>query len=160
MKKMILIAGLIVLALGAMGVSVAFAQGGVPPFGHMGQGRHGWMHEYVQQVFAAKLGLTEEQVQEQLAAGQTMYQIALDHGIRQEDLAAFMTEVHREAFAQAVAEGVATQEQADWMLQRMQTMHQGGVGPGSCPMHNGQGGVIGPGMMGNGFGMMRGNRNP
>jgi hypothetical protein len=115
------------------------------------------MHEYVEKALAAKLGLTEDQVEDQLAAGNSMYQVALDNGINQEDLANFMNEVHREAFASAVQDGVMTQEQADWMLQRMQ--NRGGYGTGNCPMHNGQGAPlgrgtgVGPGMMQNRGGM-------
>jgi hypothetical protein len=151
MKKTLLIVALIVLALSVLGVGVAFAQGGQPP---VGQGGYGWMHDYVEQALAAKLDLTEQQVEEQLAAGKPMYQIALDNGIKQEDLANFMNEVHKDAFTKAVKDGVVTQEQADWMLQRMQYMFQNGYGPGNCPMHNGQGAPFGrgrgfgPGMMG------------
>lgn len=149
MKKTLLIVALIVLALSVLGVGVAFAQGGQPP---VGQGGYGWMHDYVEQALAAKLDLTEKQVEEQLAAGKPMYQIALDNGIKQEDLANFMNEVHKDAFAKAVKDGVITQERADWMLQRMQNMYQNGYGPGNCPMHNGQnapaGRGFGPGMMG------------
>jgi len=147
MKKSLLIVGLVVLALGALGVGVAFAQGPRPPVGG-----YGWMHDYVEQALAAKLALTEEQVEKALAAGTPMYQIALDNGIAQEDLANFMNEVHQDAFAKAVAEGVITRERADWMLQRMQNMYQNGYGFGNCPMHNGQqsrGNGYGPGMMGN-----------
>ena len=156
MKKTLLIVGLIVVALGVFGVGVAFAQGGQPPI--TGQGGYGWMHEYVEQALAAKLGLSEQQVEDQLAAGNSMYQIALDNGIKQEDLANFMNEIHKEAFAKAVKDGVVTQERADWMLQRMQNMNQNGYGAGNCPMHNGQGvpsgrgGGRGAGMMGGGYG--------
>jgi hypothetical protein len=148
MKKTLLIVALVVMALSVLGVGIVFAQGGQPP---VGQGGYGWMHDYVEQALAAKLDLTEKQVEEQLAAGKTMYQIALDNGIKQEDLASFMTEVHKEAFAQAVKAGVITQERADWMLQRMQTMQQNGYGLGNCPMHNGQ-----TGSAGRGSGMMNG----
>jgi len=95
-----------------------------------------------------------------------MYQIALDSGIKQEDLANFMNEVHKDALAKAVKDGVMTQEQADWMLQRMQNTYQNGYGAGNCPMHNGQqgGGGFGSGMRrggGYGAGMMRqGTQNP
>lgn len=167
MKKTLLIVGLVVLALGILGVGVAFAQGGQPP---VGQGGYGWMHDYVEQALAAKLSLTEKQVEDQLTAGKPMYQIALDSGIKQEDLANFMNEVHKEAFAEAVKDGVITQERADWMLQRMQNMYQNGTGFGNCPMHNGQGGQFGqgrgrgPGMMGGGYGPGRmwgqGTQNP
>jgi hypothetical protein len=117
------------------------------------------MHDYVEQALATKLGLTEKQVEDELAAGKSMYQIALDNGIKQEDLATFMNEVHKEAFDKAVKDGVITQERADWMLQRMQNMYQNGTGPGNCPMHNGQGAPLGRGM---GPGMMwgQGTQNP
>lgn len=160
MKKTILISALVLLAVGVLGVGAVFAQGSQPP----AQGGYGWMHEYVEQALAAKLGLTEQQIEDQLASGKTMYQIVLENGIAQEELAGFMNEVHQDAFARAVADGVATQEQADWMLQRMQT--RAGYGTGNCPMHNGQGvpsgrgAGAGPGMMqnrgGNGPGMMWG----
>ena len=161
MKKTLLIVALTVLALSVLGVGIVFAQGGQPPM--MGQGGYGygWMHDYVEQALATKLGLTEKQVEDQLAAGKPMYQIALDNGIKQENLATFMNEVHKEAFAKAVKAGAITQERADWMLQRMQNMYQNGYGPGNCPMQNGQaapfgrGRGAGPGMMnGRGAGMM------
>jgi len=154
MKKTFWIVGLLVLALGVLGVGVAFAQGGQPPLGQAGYG-YGPMHDYVEQALAAKLGLTEKQVEDQLAAGKPMYQIALDNGIKQENLATFMNEVHKDAFAKAVKDGAITQQQADWMLQRMQNMYQNGYGPGNCPMHNGQGAPFGRGR-GTGPGMMNG----
>lgn len=158
MKKTLLVVVAIVLALGALGAlgaGAVLAQGGQPPImGGMRQGGYGWMHDYVEQALASKLGLTEKQVEEQLAAGTPMYQIALDNGIKQEDLAAFMNGVHQEALSEAVAAGVITQERADWMLQRMQNMYQNGAGIGNCPMHNAQGTPFqrGRGMMGRGWG--------
>ena len=169
MKKTLLIVAILVLALGALGVGVALAQGGQPPVNNYGRGMmggyggYGWMHDYVEQALADKLGMTEEQVEDALANGSTMYQIALDNGVAEADLPTFMTEVHTAAFEKAVADGIMTQEQADWMLQRMQYMAQNGYGygSGSCPMHNGVrpqdgsgyrgGGGFGPGgMMGGG----------
>jgi len=156
MKKTILIVGLVVAALVVMGVGVAFAQGPAPYTGNgpMMQNGGGWMHDYVDQALASKLGLTEEQVEDQLTAGKSMYQIALDNGIKQEAITEFMNQVHQDAFAQAVKDGVVTQDQADWMLQRMQS--RGGYGTGNCPMQNGQGAQFNrrAGMMnGNGRGM-------
>ena len=167
MKKTILIVAVVVLALGALGVGVAFAQGPVTGgYGQMmGGNGYGWMHDYVEQALAAKLDLTEAQVEEALTAGKSMYQIALDNGIKQEDLATFMNGVHKDAFDKAVKDGVMTQEQADFMLQRMQTMYQNGygTGTGTCPMG---GGSFGPrsgrgGMgMGRGFGWQNQQSNP
>lgn len=147
MKKTILIVSVIALALlvvGAVGVGVAYAQSGQPPVysrGMMQGGGYGPMHDYVERALAEKLGLTEEQVEEQFAAGKTMYQIALDNGIAEADIPAFLTEVHTTAFDAAVADGVMTREQADWMLQRMQGRGYGN-GTGTCPMGNG---TYGPG---------------
>ena len=152
MHKTILIVALVVLALGALGIGVVFAQDEVQPYypgGMMGGYGGGWMHDYVEKALAEKLGITEAQVEEQLAAGTTMYQIALDNGIAQADLAAFMNDVHTTAFAAAVKAGAMTQAQADFMLQRMS---QNGYGTGTCPMGGagyGRGGGYG-GMMGGG----------
>jgi hypothetical protein len=146
-KKTILVTTLVVLALAMLGIGSVFAQGAQPPV------QRGWMHDYLEQALAAKLGLTEAQVEDQFAAGKTMYQIAIDNGIQEADLTTFIFEVHQEAFSNAVEDGVITQQQADWMLQRMQ--NRGGNGSGNCPMHNGQssfgsGRGYGPGMMQNG----------
>jgi len=156
MKKTLLIVALAVLALGALGVGVVAAQGQNPPvpgfgYGMMGNG-YGWMHDYVEQALAAKLGLTEEQVEDALASGKTMYQIALDNGIAEADLPAFLTGVHQAAFDKAVADGVLSQEQADWMLQHMQGAYGNGYGFGNCPMGGARpqdGTGYGPGMMRN-----------
>lgn len=161
MKKTILLTVFVLIALVALGVGVVFAQGSQPPI----PGNYGWMHEYVEQALAARLGLTQSQVEEQFNAGKTMIQIALDNGIKQEDLANFMNDVHKDAFAKAVKDGVLSQEQADWMLQRMQNRGQNGYGPGSCPMRGGRGAGFGRGMMSNrGGGMMggwgQGTQNP
>jgi hypothetical protein len=161
MKKTILVVALVVLALGALGVGVAFAQGPVtggygPRGGMMGGNGYGPVHDYVEQALAAKLGITEKQVEDALAAGKSMYQIALDNGIKQEDVVTFMNGVHKDAFDKAVKDGVMTQQQADWMAQRMQTMYQNGYanGTGTCPMG---GGSFGPGNGRGGMGgMMRG----
>jgi len=150
MKKTVLIVGLLVVALAVFGIGAAFAQGPTPPYtgGMMGGG---WMHDYIEQALAAKLGLTEEQVEDQLTAGKSMYQIALDNGIKQEAITEFMNQVHQDALAKVVKDGVVTQAQADWMLQRMQS--RGGYATGNCPMQNGQGVQFnrGAGMM-NGYG--------
>jgi hypothetical protein len=154
MKKTLLIVGLVVLALGVFGVGAVLAQGTQPPVvrGGMMGGGYGPMHDYVEEALADKLGITEKDIEDALASGKTMYQIALDNGIKEADVTALLAEVHTTAFDKAVADGVITREQADFMLQRMTT---NGFNSGNCPMQNGQGGQYGRGngnrgMMNNG----------
>jgi len=165
MKKTILIVALVVLALGVFGVGAAFAQGAQPPVGRgsMMGGGYGAMRDYVEEALADKLGITEKTVEDALASGKSMYQIALDNGIKESDVAALLTEVHTAAFDKAVADGVITRAQADLMLGRMTA---NGFNSANCPMQNGQGGQYsrGAGMMnnggqyGSGSGMMGGGR--
>jgi len=152
MKKSILIVGLVVLALGVFGVGAALAQDATPPVGRgsMMGGGNGAMHDYVEEALADKLGITEKDVEDALASGKTMYQIALDNGIKEADVVSLLTEVHTTAFDKAVADGVVTRAQADFMLQRMTT---NGFNSGNCPMQNGQGG----GQYGRGNGGMMNN---
>jgi hypothetical protein len=151
MKKTILIVGLVVLALGVLGVGSVFAQGTTPPVGRGPMMGGGAMHDYVEEALAAKLGITEKAVEDALASGKTMYQIALDNGVKEANVAALLTEVHTTAFDKAVADGVVTRAQADFMLQRMTA---NGFNSVNCPMQNGQGGGYGrgQGMMGQGGG--------
>lgn len=175
MKKGLLILALVVVGLGLVGVGAAFAQAipenpinavgmmggrwgsqdGYGPGTMMGgRGGYGPAHDYVEQALAEKLDLTEAQVEEQLAAGSTMAQIALDNGIAEADLAAFFSEVHTAAFDKAVADGVMTREQADWMLQNMQAGWENGMPclDGGARPQDGTGYRGGQGMMGGGRG--------
>jgi hypothetical protein len=145
MKKTILIVSIVVAVLVVAGLSFGAAyaarswQGRGPGGGMMGgNGGYGLIHDYVEKALADKLGLTEEQIEDQLAAGKSMYQIAIDKGVKAEDVPALMLEVHQTALKAAVADGVITQAQADQMLSRMQ--NGGGYGTGNCGGMNGRGG--------------------
>ena len=161
MKKTLLVVAILVLAFGALSVGVAYAQGGNPPtnsYGGMmgGRGGYGPVHTYVVETLAAKLNLSIDTVNTRLAAGETLYEIALSQGIASADLPAFLSEIHKTAFAAAVKDGVMTQAQADSMLQRMT---QNGYGTGTCPM-GGAGYGYGRGLMGGrGLGQNQ-NQNP
>ncbi|MGC8857216.1 MAG: hypothetical protein ACP5QU_10530 [Anaerolineae bacterium] len=150
MKKILLIVAITVVALGALSVGVAFAQGQNPPYPLLmaGRGGYGPIHDYVEKELATRLNLSETQVEEELAAGKTLAQIALDHGVPQADLTTFLSDVHKAALSAAVKDGVISQTQADFMLQRMA---QYGYNFGNCPM-TGQGYAYGrgSGMMGGG----------
>jgi hypothetical protein len=159
MKKTILIVALVVLALGVFGVGAAFAQDGTPPYRGYGpmmqNGTMGPLHTFMTVEFAKQLNLNVDDVNTRLAAGETMYDIALSVGITAEEWPAVMTEVRANALDAAVKANVITQAQADWMKTR--GFSQGGMGYGNCTGTGPQGqGARGQGMMGNGQGMMGG----
>lgn len=110
MKKTLLLVASFVLALAFLGSGVVYAQGTAPI-------QYGPLHDFMKRALASKLNLTEAQVEQELASGKTMAQIALDHGIAPADLPTFLKDVHQLALSEAVKAGVITQAQADWMLQ-------------------------------------------
>jgi len=143
----------VVLSLGAF--SFASAQTPTPPTtpygggmmggrgmmgGARGQGMLGGaMHPYMVKFAAEALGVTEDGLNAELTAGKTLWQIAEAQGLSVEETQTLMQDAHAKALAQMVADGLLTQEQADWMQSRMGgRWGQGGMGAG-CPM-GGQGG--------------------
>jgi hypothetical protein len=161
MKKILWISALALIAVAVLGVAgFAYAQTQTPPdaplfgFGMMrrnggfgpgmmrgwGQAGYGPMHTYMVETFAEALGLTPEELQARLDDGETMYTIAQAQGLSDEEFSTLMVEARTKALEDAVADGVLTQEQADWMVQHMAQMQASGFGPGNCPMHNGANG--------------------
>jgi len=167
MKKTLFIALVLAAVAGLAVAGVAYAQGPQPTtpgagYGAMmSQGQQGPLHEYMLAAMAEALGIPAADLETRLANGETFYQIALAEGIAADDIPALMQTARSQAVAAALADGVITQAQADWMSQRMQTRLQNGYGYGNCPMpgsqYTSQGGTGFRG--GYSFGMMgRGSR--
>ena len=169
MKKTILIVALViaVIAIGAFGIGAVYAQGTTTPFvGHglmVQNGASGFLHTFMVTEFAKKLDLNVNDINTRIAAGETMYDIALSAGVTADEFPAIMTEVRTASLDAAVKANVITQAQADFMKTRGSRMNGAGFN-GDCPMldgdgTNGTGFRGGPGMMGNGqgSGMMGGN---
>lgn len=143
MKKTIFVMMALFLALGTLGIGAAFAQAETPetPVAPYGQGRMGMgtygdgdLHAYKLAAFAEKIGMSAEEVTALVEAGTRPHEIALENGVAEADLPAFMLEVHQAALEAAVADGILTQEQADFMIERMQSrgMRGDGLRDGSC----------------------------
>jgi len=143
---------LALLAAGAFGVNQALAQDAAPttpeqpgPFGP-GMGPRGGMrgfgprdggiladyHDVMLQPVADALGLSVDELNAELAAGKRLWEIAEDKGVDAQTLADAKQAGREAAIAQAVRDGVITQEQADQMLSR-----QFGGPRGGCPGWNG-----------------------
>jgi hypothetical protein len=130
MKKTILIAALVLAALAVTGAGVAFAQGEA-------HGGKGLLHPFIVEAFTQKLDLTVEDVNARLAAGETLYDIALSEGVAEADIPALLEEVHNAALDAAVEAGVITQEQADWM--KAHNFGRRAAGSDSCGGGGGRG---------------------
>lgn len=159
MKKF-LVAGviLLVVVLLAGAAGLAYAQSQLPPaqtpgygwgmmggfrgrgngsgFGMMANGAYGGMHEYMINALASALNMKPEDLQSQISAGKTPYQVAQEKGLSDAQIREVMEKTHDEALKQAVAAGAITQQQADWMDQHMEQMWTNSFGPGGsgCPM--------------------------
>ncbi len=83
-------------------------------------GQYGPMHEYMVGAMAEALGMTDEELDAELAAGKTMWQVAEEKGLSTEEFQQLMIDARTSALEKMVADGVLTQEQADWMQSRMQ----------------------------------------
>jgi hypothetical protein len=118
--------------------------------GMMGQSGSGLLHDYMLAGFAEAFGLDVADLQARIDAGDTMYDVALELGYTQETFTELMVTVRTDAINQALADGVITQEQADWMLSRLAQRQAGGFGTGTCTgscQMSGRGGM-GGGMRG------------
>jgi len=159
MKKILIIGVLAAVLLAGLGFAgVAYAQTQTPPVpqdgtypgmmggrggrgmmgggGMMGaqgaaqDGTYGPLHDLMQAAMAQAFGVTVEEIQAAHDGGKTLWDLAQEKGLTQEQFVEKMQQARSQALAQAVADGLLTQEQADWMLTRMSRM--GGAGTGSC----------------------------
>lgn len=99
--------------------------------GMMGGAGQGLMHEYMQAELAAKLGLSEADLEKTYSEGQTFWQIAQDKGFTTEQAQQIMVDARSAALDKMVADGKITQEQADWMKNHMSGA-TGMMGGGGC----------------------------
>jgi len=161
MKKLIVASVVVLIAVAAVGIGVAAAQSPQPPTPGGGQGfgggfgpmhfadgaTEGPMHEYMVNAMAEALGISPADFETRHDAGETAYQIAADLGIPADSIPGVLGEARGKALNAAAADGVISQEQADWMNSRA-----AGMGFGNC-LGNG-------GPMGFGRGMRAGQATP
>jgi hypothetical protein len=141
--------------LGLFVVGTVFAQGPTPtpaaPQAPWGRAWGGVCRGagVISDAVAKLLGMTQDQIYAERAAGKTLSDIAKEKGITDQQLIDAMLASRQEAIEQAVKDGRITQEQADWMIARMKAMAPFQV---TNP--------FAPGAGCGGFGGMRGGRGP
>ena len=135
MKKMIFAGLLVISLLAVFSITAAYAQGNQPPVNPRGpvtNGQDGPLHDYMMQAFAGVLGIDVVQLETRLANGETMYEIAISQGYDASEVPAIMADARSKALELAVAAGVISQDQADWMNSRGNGRGNGQMGTGTC----------------------------
>ena len=127
-KRLIAVLGTaaVVGLLGLFVVGTVFAQGPTPatpqtPWG----GAWGGVCRgagVVSDAITKLLGMTQDQIYAERAEGKTLFDIAKEKGVTDQQLIDAMLASRQEAIDQAVKDGQITQEQADWMIAKMKAM--------------------------------------
>ena len=134
MKKIIVTSLLVVSVLAVFSVTSVFALGNQPPVSPRGPlpgGQEGPLHDYMIQALAEVLGLDAAQLETRIENGETPYDIAIAQGFDASEVPALLAEARTKALDLAVAAGVLTQDQADWM--KSHGFGRGGhMGSGTC----------------------------
>lgn len=132
MKKALVLSLVLVVGVLTFGsVNKVYASTGTPSaaaqtqnygFGNQGGMTQGLLHDEMVAVAAEKLGISVDDLNARLTAGETLYTIALAEGLTAEEAQALMLDARNHAIDQAVANGDLTQTQADWMKTRSAQM--------------------------------------
>ncbi len=134
------------LGVAALGIAQVARADELPPTPQAGYGGYGHGHghaggmgmsatgggllePYMEQAMAEAFGLSEEELDALHEQGQSLWLYAQAQGLTPEEIEAKMEAARETAIQAALADGVITQEQADWMLS-----HEMGMGG---PMHGG-----------------------
>lgn len=131
MKKTLIFALVLALAVGVLATGAVFAQGDTPPEKPLDNwrttrvDRSGDLHDYMLEAFAAELNLPVSELTARLDAGERMIDIA-----GAEDFPALMIKVRTAAFDAALVDGAITQAQFERMSAR--GAGRGNYGDGIC----------------------------
>ncbi|AWI05971.1 hypothetical protein [Clostridium drakei] len=109
-------------------------------------------HDYVQSILKDKLGITDKEITDALNSGKTMYDLAKDKGMTEEQFKAALLEERNKAIDKAVADGKITKEEGASMKEKLKSNMESCTGiPGQGIRHEGKGmGHEGKGHMGHG----------
>ena len=104
------------------GRSSSMWEGGWRPGRQSSNDAYGLMHDEMITELAEIINLSVGELEERLEAGDTMWRLAEGQGLTFEQFRELMLQARNQAISQAAANGGLSQEQANWMIQRMDQM--------------------------------------
>ncbi len=109
-------------------------------------------HDYVSSVLKDKLGMTDKEITDALNSGKTMYDLAKEKGMTEDQFKAALLEEKNKAIDKEVSSGTITKEQGEALKENIKNnisnctgngdqMHRNGMGQGKMlgNKHNGRG---------------------
>jgi hypothetical protein len=136
MKRNILLALVAALTLSLVATGAAFAQGYGPGGNGTGINMEVTLSNYMPTAMADVFGLSLDEVNTQLASGETFYTIALSMGYTTDQLPALMTSVRAEAINLATAAGTISADQSSFLLGNQYGGNARGYGAGTASMYS------------------------
>ena len=137
MKRNIVLALVAAITISMVAAGAAFAQGPGPGGNGASTGTNVNMEvtlsNYMPSAIAEVLGLSVDEVDAQLASGETFYTIALAQGYTDDQLPVLMTSVREKAVALATAAGV---DQSSFLLSNQYGGNAYGNGAGTANMYS------------------------
>lgn len=154
-KRKIITALALTMAIG-MGVTVyaASSDSTTAPMQRLGLGRITSMrgYDYISNILKNKLGLSEEDITKATSSGETLYDLAVEKGMTNDELKASLIEEKTEAIEAAVNKGTITKEEGETLKTNLKLNMENCTGNFGQRQGLGQGRGQGCGMMGNGQG--------
>ena len=166
--KQIIIASIIVGIISLISIGVVIASVNTPyngfhtpcpncPADGSGTLEGGVLQEYMSTALANALGMDVDDFTARREAGETLYDFAAEAGINADALAGIRNQARTEALDLAYADGVLTDVQYQYMLQRLGSGFGMGFGSSQGGQQGGNG--RGYGQRGSGMGSMDGTQN-
>jgi predicted transcriptional regulator len=168
MRKRNIISSLVLTMVIGVGATVYAAStdssNGAPLYQRIGLGRITAMrgYDYITNILKSKLGLSESDITSAQDSGKTLYDIAIEKGMTQEQLRYSLLEEKTKAIDNAVSNGTISKEEGDEMKENLEANMENCTGNFGQNQRMGQGRAQGMnqgrGMMGKGAGQGRVNR--
>lgn len=156
MKRKKIIAALTLTMVIGMGATAYAASSNTSsaPTQRLGLGRITSMrgYDYISNILKDKLGLSEADITSAVNSDKTLYELAVEKGMTEEQIKAALLEAKTQAIDEAVNKGTITKEEGETLKANLNTNIANCTGNFGQGRGNGQGRGAGRGMMRNGQG--------